>query len=79
LGLSNIPKFIATLGMLAYDIITSATNEYCWLRKHMVMESMKWYVKTIQICIQSTYLRQPTQTNLEKLLIDEECEFPSIW
>jgi hypothetical protein len=29
LGLSNIPKFIATLGMLAYDIITSATNEYC--------------------------------------------------
>jgi hypothetical protein len=67
LGLSNIPKFIATLGMITYDIITNATNEYCWLRKHMVMESMKWYVKIIQTCVQSTYLRQPTQTSLETI------------
>jgi hypothetical protein len=41
------------------------------------MESVKWYGKTIQTCIQSIYLRQPTQINLEKLLkINEECEFP---
>jgi hypothetical protein len=72
LGLSNIPKFIATLGMFAYDIITNATNEYCWLRKHMVVESMKWYVKTIQTYVQSTNLRRPTQTNLEKLLKNVE-------
>lgn len=38
----------------------------------MDVESMKWYVKTIQTYVQSTNLRRPTQTNLEKLLKNVE-------
>jgi len=41
---------------------------------------MKWYVKKIQPYVQSTNLRQPTPTNLEKLLkIVEDVSSQGCW
>jgi hypothetical protein len=66
LGLSSIQKCTIVIKMLAYGVSVDYTDEYCKLNESTAFECLKRFVKAIQACFESNYLRQQTLTNVKK-------------
>jgi hypothetical protein len=66
--------------MLAYGVAIDYTDEYCQLNESTTFECLKRFVKAIQACFESNYLRQQTLTNVKKQMkISEERGFPNMF
>jgi hypothetical protein len=52
--------------MLAYDVVASYIDEYCRLNESIALECLKIFVKVIQTCFESNYLKQPTLAKVKK-------------
>ena len=79
-GLSSIPKCTIALRMLAYEVTTNATDEYCQIGESTAMESMKHFCKAIRVHFGDHHLGQPTREDFEtQLSINAECGFLGIF
>jgi hypothetical protein len=67
-GLSSIQKYIAALCMLAYEVTTDATDEYCRIGESTAMESMKRFCKAIRVQFGDHHLRQSNREDFETQL-----------
>jgi hypothetical protein len=56
MSLSTILKCIFVLKMLAYDVATDATNEYCRLAKNTTTKCLKRFIKMIHAIFECEYL-----------------------
>jgi hypothetical protein len=52
--------------MFAYGQATHACDEYCKIGKNTSHECFKHFVRVIREVFEPKFLRQPTQTNLDK-------------
>jgi hypothetical protein len=66
LGLSSIHKCTIAIRMLAYDAIAHYVNKDCRLNESIAFECLKRFVKAIQACFESNYLKQPTLVDVKK-------------
>jgi hypothetical protein len=61
-------------------VVVDYTNEYCRLNESTTFECLKRFVKAIQACFESNYLRQQTLANVKKQMkINEEKGFPNMF
>ena len=66
LGLSSLQKCTAALRMLAYGVTTDATDEYYRTGESTAVEAMKRFIVAIRGCFAETFLRLPSQEDLQK-------------
>jgi len=80
LGLSSIHKCTIAIRMLAYDAIAHYVNKDCRLNESIALECLKRFVKAIQACFESNYLKQPTLVDVKKQKkINKKRRFPSMF
>jgi hypothetical protein len=48
MGLFALQKFTTSIWMFVYSVATNALDEYCHIGESTTMESLKWFVKTMQ-------------------------------
>jgi hypothetical protein len=51
---------------LAYGVATDATDKYCRTGESIAVEAMKRFIVAIKECFVETFLRLPSQEDLQK-------------
>jgi hypothetical protein len=80
LGLSSLQKCTTALRMLAYGVATDATDKYCRTGESIAVEAMKRFIVAIKECFVETFLRLPSQEDLQKQIeINTARGFPGMF
>jgi hypothetical protein len=76
----TLKRCIVTLWMLAYGMVVHKADEYCSLGESTTMEATKQFVLIIQVCYETTYLKQLTRVDILKhMQMNEVKGFPSVF
>ena len=66
--------------MLAYGVPVDATDEYCRKEESIAIEAMKRFTMAVRACFKSTFLRQPSLADYQKLMeINAARGFPNMF